>query len=548
MIRLPHSRRPYPGELFQGYIMSLAVMNDNMALDEFEHIFLYGKRRLRRSGFGYPESLSHICRRMRDDPFFPDVEEAIAMTPYYYEAAKLSEKEQARLAESILYDINEEMTPNRVNKNAGGLRYCPKCQEEDKEKYGTWYFHLEHNLPGACKCEKHHRPLIELERFDKRHTNFPDMTAGKLMSFEVQEEKVGKIPELISVKCPDCGEIYLTHPYSHSTGAGCPFCRHNMGVQGFLQHRLDIVHPNEYTFQNTSNGLQTRCLHIPCGKATKSVDTLLYKEKSDCTGCINWTVHKVQQEIDPLKEHFVVKRSYRSKADATMITVKHVDCGRTFDISKPYFRNDPHCPECRREEAAKPYADLGISGYSIVSTYYNNRDMITICHEECGCVFQSSKTSMIAGKRCPICTNHYDLEAVVAAVESCCPGYIVVKGKKRGDADIYKGETCIYQGLPYYKIMNDLQEDEPALLTGRVKRYVPPKSIRRRIYDAVKAGVDEKGYWTAAGDGFEGRTITREERNILQDLANLGYVKRLKKGVYTIEQIQVSNMVSDISR
>lgn len=154
------------------------------------------------------------------------------------------------------------------------------------------------------------------------------------------------------------------------------------------------------------------------------------------TGCINWTVHKVQQEVDPLKEHFVVKRSYRSKADATMITVKHVDCGRTFDISKQYFLSDPHCTECRREEAAKPYADLGIPGYSLVATYYNNRDMIHICHEECGCVFQSSKTSMIAGRRCPICTNHYDFEAVVAAVESCCPGYIVVKGTPLDAADL----------------------------------------------------------------------------------------------------------------
>lgn len=53
-----------------------------------------------------------------------------------------------------------------------------------------------------------------------------------------------------------------------------------------------------------------------------------------------------------------------------------------------------------------------------------------------------------------------------------------------------------------------------------------PKSIRIRIYDAVKAGVDEKGCWTASEDGFEGRTITREERNILQDLVNHGYVKR----------------------
>ena len=52
-----------------------------------------------------------------------------------------------------------------------------------------------------------------------------------------------------------------------------------------------------------------------------------------------------------------------------------------------------------------------------------------------------------------------------------------------------------------------------------------PKSIRIRIYDAVKAGVDEKGSWTASEDGFEGRTITRVECNILHEMAYHGYVK-----------------------
>ncbi len=54
-----------------------------------------------------------------------------------------------------------------------------------------------------------------------------------------------------------------------------------------------------------------------------------------------------------------------------------------------------------------------------------------------------------------------------------------------------------------------------------------PKSIRIRIYDAVKAGVDEKGCWTASEDGFEGRTITAgKKEDSLQDLVNHGYVKR----------------------
>lgn len=40
-----------------------------------------------------------------------------------------------------------------------------------------------------------------------------------------------------------------------------------------------------------------------------------------------------------------------------------------------------------------------------------------------------------------------------------------------------------------------------------------PKSIRMRIYDAVKAGVDEKGCWTASEDGFEFRRWIRGQDN-----------------------------------
>lgn len=60
-----------------------------------------------------------------------------------------------------------------------------------------------------------------------------------------------------------------------------------------------------------------------------------------------------------------------------------------------------------------------------------------------------------------------------------------------------------------------------------------PKSIRIRIYDAVKAGVDEKGCWTASEDGFEGRTITREERKYPAGSGESWVCKEMKeRGVY----------------
>lgn len=547
-MEIPHMRKPFPGESYAGYIMSLATMND-MSLDRFEHHYLYGYERPRRSSAGYPESLSHVCRRMRNEPFFPDIEQAVRMTPYDVEAEGLTERRQAKLAETLLYDIREEETPCLRSHTTNGLRYCKECQKEDLREYGSWYFHLVHNLPGVCVCAKHKRPLLEMPRMDKRKENIPDMDHAhemKVLDMEDAILQAQKTEVLINrqeasgtlqeQKCPICGESYLAHPYSIRSGAGCPFCRYTEDIRTLLQHRLDLVYPKEYHLYDASKGLKTKAMHLPCGETRRSVEQLLYEESKECADCKNWPVKKTQNQIDPEKKHFVILRSFRSENDSSRLRIRHVDCGRTFEVSKTYFIADPLCTLCEREARVLPYADLGVPGYSMASAYYNNRDRMKIRHEECGCVFETSKTALLAGNRCPVCTNRYSFEMVKEALAECTDGYRAVKSKKRGKVDVYLKGTCICSGMPYYKVMLDLQADESELFPDRRKKYIPPKSIRRTIYDAVKEGVKEKGFWVAADDGIDGKMMTRGQRNILQDLTNQGYIKRIKKGVYTIEQ------------
>lgn len=533
MAKLLLGRSPYPGEFFRGYIMNLAVMNDNMPLEEFESRYLYGYKRKRRSSSGYPESLSHICRRMKKVLFFPDIKEAIKMTPFFVEAKNLTEHKQAKLAESILYDINEEMTPNWRKQNKQELRYCPECQKEDVERYGSWYFHLEHNLPGACVCTKHKYPLMELDQFDKRKSCFPDMSTSKPVIVQDLEEAILQAPKLVEQEilitnvCPECGEEYLIHPYSLETEAGCPFCRGKMNIEEHLSNRIWQVHYDEYFLEKVDKGLNSRALHMSCMVSSRTVDRLLYDEPSECSGCKALTVPKIQKIIDERKEPFLITKEFRSESDAGMISAVHLDCGRSFDMQKTYFLKDPHCPHCEKEMRTESFADLGIPGYSIVSTYNNNREQLMIHHDECGCVFETSKTSIAAGTRCPICTNRYDIEMVSSALDYCCPDYKVKKGKKRGTVDVFRDDMLVYSQIPYSKIMNDLQEEEPELFPERKRKYVPPKSIRRIIYDSVKEAASKKGYWTAVEDGINGKKMTREQRNILQDFANQGFIKRI---------------------
>ena len=81
--------------------------------------------------------------------------------------------------------------------------------------------------------------------------------------------------------------------------------------------------------------------------------------------------------------------------------------------------------------------------------------------------------------------------------------------------------------------MNDLQADRPEIIKKRKKKYCPPRSVRRRIYDAVAKATNEKGFWEGR-DGIDGEAYTRADRNILQDLANQGYIERIEKGKYRI--------------
>lgn len=54
------------------------------------------------------------------------------------------------------------------NKDNYYLRYCPKCVEEDREKYGECYFHINHNFPYINICPKHRVRLIDTEIPNKK--------------------------------------------------------------------------------------------------------------------------------------------------------------------------------------------------------------------------------------------------------------------------------------------------------------------------------------------------------------------------------------------
>ena len=41
------------------------------------------------------------------------------------------------------------------------IRFCPSCNEEDKCRYGEFYWHRQHQVPGVMVCYKHLVPLLD---------------------------------------------------------------------------------------------------------------------------------------------------------------------------------------------------------------------------------------------------------------------------------------------------------------------------------------------------------------------------------------------------
>lgn len=83
------------------------------------------------------------------------------------------------------------------------LRYCPKCVEEDRLKYGEAYIHLVHTIPDIHTCTKHACNLVdisEVKESSHRTTFAPLEFAVKKMqpTFVSQEDIDFKIAQYIT--------------------------------------------------------------------------------------------------------------------------------------------------------------------------------------------------------------------------------------------------------------------------------------------------------------------------------------------------------------
>lgn len=535
-------RRPYPDELFYGYMRDIFKTNKFALMMDVDNFIECGHIRV-----NSPTGLAVICDMIKN-PTFPDIEHAVAMTPYYAMIDTMTEGEQAKEAERMLFAESPAVLYNS-RKIREEVRICKKCWEEDKKKYGEGYLHLSHHLPGVQVCVNHACALRQvhlkgkrvlmrgLESYEWEEIDVPDLRQGLLQALDALDVYNRNKGVLKLVSCDTCGKTYLEHPYSHDTLAGCPFCNQKMSAHDILQRRVDARFPDEYEVEpDVPSFLGAVVTHRACGIKMHKMNGLIYGNAMCCRECQRLTPKRLQRRFDPMKLHWEFHENSDADRKRRRISVTHLDCGHTSQLFMPAFtkKEDGYCPYCDSKIPSIDIKDID-ADYEIVGEYKNNREPVKFKHKTCGVVFETSKTSFLAGRKCPVCTPRLDFATIQSAVAECTDTkYIITKSKRRGFVNIKRPDGVVLNQISYKMVIEDLKSGNPTLFPDRVRVYVEKTSIRKMIFDSVKEAYLQKGYW-CFDDGINGEPVSRVMRNLVQDMARLGFIKRISTGKYIIQ-------------
>lgn len=543
-MQFPVCRRPYPGELFYGYLRSLYSMNgiDNMRVLH-QYLSSNGIDSISMNVI-IPTGLSKICDII-ENKTFPTLEEIIDMTVFYGMIHGLKDGQISKLAETMLYPTSN-IVPRAIEKMTDVVvKICPICWKEDYEEYGEGYFHVAHHLQNVTVCYKHHVALREIVLSKRRNMLKPlapkygqeisinDMQASieqAMLSVKMmQQERKRKL--LQKYQCQKCGKEYLLTQWSKNTGAPCPYCSEYENSKDIIQRRLDIKYPGQYKVLSNSSFSRTKIMHLPCEQISQKLGNLLYNENPRCQKCNKLTPEGLYYKYS--SKDWIFYDNPVSERRKKRIHVKHKVCNNDFSIFMPQFssKKDGYCPYCDKRQEPINISDVDRE-YEIVSSYQNNHEMIDIRHIRCRCIFRTSKTNFLAGARCPICVPRYSYQDVVDAVADCTEGYIVEKAEKRGHVNIIHGSD-IYKRISYQKVMIDLKRDVPEIFQFRHTVYRDKRSIRKLIYDNVCSESLKKGFWSYA-DGLDGNEVSLDQKRIVQSMARVGYIHRIDAGKYNM--------------
>lgn len=176
---------PYPDECWYSILCRYHVRSGNVFVQKtFEELFR--KKNHASISSIFPNNTIYDVSQQLPSSVFNVKDIIINHTAFSYFSRMYSLEKKYKLLQDI---INGNATPlfnaTKFEQGKHKLKYCPICCEEDEEKYGENYWHLQHQLPLTDICLKHKCYLKSYLYRYKDELNYDFLLLDKLLDKEI---------------------------------------------------------------------------------------------------------------------------------------------------------------------------------------------------------------------------------------------------------------------------------------------------------------------------------------------------------------------------
>lgn len=231
----------------------------------------------------------------------------------------------------------------------------------------------------------------------------------------------------IKVRHNICNNIYETTPHNFlSNKSHCPKCRNynkkNKTInkrkgRDFKKEFIDLCNNEGYEIINPNDYVSTKSkLKLKCLKCNNIFEKRIsnFKSGERCPYCMinkfKNTNEEVKQEIlNHLGEDYILLNDYIN--NKTKLTLKHLKCNNTWDITLINIKKGKRCPYCyghrklNTKEFKNKVKELTDKEYSVIGNYINSNTKIKLKHNKCNNTYEVRPDRFIQGDRCPYCAN-----------------------------------------------------------------------------------------------------------------------------------------------
>ena len=411
------------------------------------------------------------------------------------------------------------------------LKFCPTCRIADQQKYGEWYYHRSHQIPGVTVCHRHAVPLCQ-------YAGEPELLFEAHQPSKILEAKEKSIE--YAIFSHDLLHIGLQADLTQL--AYVTLLR--MKQMGYSKQNVIPITEDMGTYADLLNTSLHNLFRYfpPKGKInmTDCLALLLYLFQDATTLSQKLLVTDQSKEIQPIIQgRYELVSPYREN----LIELQCLSCGQYF-LTTPYrLQSDWGCPNCDAllgDEALlqKLFHHASGDDYDLISSY-RLAEKIKIRHKACGREYWVRTRSFLEEHQRCQCHHVKSCEEVARRVSLC------------GNFTLLRFDAV---NLPMDVIHNDCG----SIICRKYSRFIrhpvcsclemekPPKIKTKKPQNPNFRTGDKVFLWLTqhygAGEPIVTRTLTINgfsHHNVTQTMNNLyraGKLDRVSYGVYTIRK------------